>query len=255
MLIRISLIVAIIAGLAVGALNFTMVKQKVTTLQTDLTTTSNTLVTTEATLRTTKRDLEKTTAQLAQTNMAFVAAAAERDRAVSDLTAATTRANDLSDKLTKATQDLADTKDKLAAYEGSGLSSVQVLSLVKDLKATQDNLAGSFDENKLLSQEIKKLQNKLAVFVTPDEKVQLPAGLQGKILVSDPKWDFVILNVGLDQGVLERGELLVSRNGKLVAKVIVRSVQKDRCIANVLPGWRIGELLEGDQVIPAYPQS
>ena len=36
MLIRISLIVAIIAGLAVGALNFTMVKGKVTTLQANL---------------------------------------------------------------------------------------------------------------------------------------------------------------------------------------------------------------------------
>ena len=33
MLIRISLIVAIIAGLAVGALNFVYVKEKITTLQ------------------------------------------------------------------------------------------------------------------------------------------------------------------------------------------------------------------------------
>ena len=68
----------------------------------------------------------------------------------------------------------------------------------------------------------------------------LPAGLKGKVLVADPKWNFVVLNVGEDQGVLERGELLVNRNGKLVAKVVVRSVQKDRCIANVLPGWELG---------------
>ena len=60
---------------------------------------------------------------------------------------------------------------------------------------------------------------------------------------------------GEDQGVLERGELLVNRNGKLVAKVVVRSVQKDRCIANVLPGWELGEVMEGDQVIPAHPAS
>ena len=36
MLMRISLIVAIIAGLAVGGLNFVKVKEKITTLQTDL---------------------------------------------------------------------------------------------------------------------------------------------------------------------------------------------------------------------------
>jgi hypothetical protein len=40
-----------------------------------------------------------------------------------------------------------------------------------------------------------------------------------------------------------------------VAKVIVRSIQKDRAIANVMPGWKLGEVLEGDQVIPAHPAS
>ena len=54
---------------------------------------------------------------------------------------------------------------------------------------------------------------------------------------------------------LENGELLVSRDGKLVAKVIVRTMEKDRCIANVVPGWKLGELIEGDQVSPAHPAS
>jgi hypothetical protein len=73
--------------------------------------------------------------------------------------------------------------------------------------------------------------------------------------VADPKWDFVVLSVGEDQGVLEDGELLVNRNGRLVAKVRVRSVQKDRSIANVMPGWKLGDVVEGDAVIPAYPAS
>jgi hypothetical protein len=37
--------------------------------------------------------------------------------------------------------------------------------------------------------------------------------------------------------------------------VKVRSVQKDRSIANVVPGWGLGEIIEGDQVIPAHPAS
>jgi len=56
-------------------------------------------------------------------------------------------------------------------------------------------------------------------------------------------------------GVLQNGELLVSRDGKLVAKVIVRSVQRDRSIANLVPGWKLGDVYEGDQVIPAHPAS
>ena len=66
----------------------------------------------------------------------------------------------------------------------------------------------------------------------------------------DPKWDFVVLDIGDDQGVSADGELLVSREGKLVAKVIVRSLEKDRCIANIIPGWKLGEMIEGDEVTP-----
>ena len=83
----------------------------------------------------------------------------------------------------------------------------------------------------------------------------MPANLKGKILVADPKWEFIVVDVGENQGVLEDGELLVNRNGKLIAKVRVRSVQKDRSIANVLPGWKLGDLMEGDQVIAATPAS
>jgi hypothetical protein len=72
-------------------------------------------------------------------------------------------------------------------------------------------------------------------------------------MVVDPKWDFVVLNIGEDQGLLPDGELLVSRDGKLIAKVIVRSIQKDRSIANLVPGWKLGEVIEGDQVTPAHP--
>jgi len=79
--------------------------------------------------------------------------------------------------------------------------------------------------------------------------------LRGKIVVVDPKWDFVVLNIGEDQGVLENGELLVSREGKLLAKVIVRSVQKDRAIANLVPGWKFSDVMEGDDVCPAHPAS
>jgi hypothetical protein len=116
-------------------------------------------------------------------------------------------------------------------------------------------LAVSESENKILVQKLKKVETELAVYRDPNFFVPLPAGLKGKVLVADPKWNFVVLNVGEDQGVLERGEFLVNRNGRLVAKVVVRSVQKDRSIANVLPGWELGEVMEGDLVIPAHPAS
>jgi hypothetical protein len=71
----------------------------------------------------------------------------------------------------------------------------------------------------------------------------------------DPKWEFVVLDIGDDQGVLQQGQLLVSRDGKLVAKVIVTRTDKDRSVANVMPGWKLGEIFEGDTVTPAHPAS
>ena len=47
----------------------------------------------------------------------------------------------------------------------------------------------------------------------------------------------------------------MSRNGKLVAKARVSSVQKNRCVANLVPGWELSEVVEGDVVIPAHPDS
>ena len=81
----------------------------------------------------------------------------------------------------------------------------------------------------------------------------MAATIRGKVVAVDPKWSFVVLDVGADQGVKERGVLLVSRNSKLVAKVKVTSVQATRSVANIVPGWKIGELLEGDVVVPSEP--
>jgi hypothetical protein len=117
----------------------------------------------------------------------------------------------------------------------------------------EDRVAVVEDEKRVLQRQLVRVNNELDVYRDPNRPVQLPATLIGKILVADPKWDFVILSVGADQGAIQRGEMLVNRDGKLVAKVRITSVQKDRCIANVLPGWKLGDVLEGDQVIPAYP--
>jgi len=76
----------------------------------------------------------------------------------------------------------------------------------------------------------------------------MPAGLRGKVLVADPKYNFVVLDIGSDQKVVTAGRFLVSRNGKLIAKLKVSSVQPNRSIANVMPGWNLSEVIEGDQV-------
>ena len=255
MLIRISLILAILLGLAVTGLNVSMVKEKITTLQTNLKNETDAHQKFEAQYNQTRSDLEKTNAVLKTTQETLKATQEEKEKAVADAAAQQKRADKLNDDLTKTRKERDDAQADLAAYKATGLSAQQAGNANKEIKRLQTTVASMDTENKILSQKLKKTENELAIYTHPERFVELPATLKGKVLVSDPKWNFVVLNVGEDNGVLKYGEFLVNRNGKLVAKVRVSSVEKDRSVANVVPGWQLGELMEGDQVIPAHPAS
>jgi hypothetical protein len=255
MLIRICLIVAIIAGLAVGGLNFVKVKEKITTLQANLKEQTDGRLKAEKELASTKSDLKKTTAELKQTKTTLEATTAAKETAEAALAKKTKDADKLTEDLNKTRQERDAAQADLAAFKATGVTPKQILGFNDEIKKLQDNLAVVEAENRILDQKRKKLETELAVYRDPNFFVTLPPTCHGKVLVADPKWNFVVLNIGEDKGVLERGELLVNRNGRLVAKVVVRSVQKDRSIANVLPGWELGEVMEGDLVIPAHPAS
>jgi hypothetical protein len=165
------------------------------------------------------------------------------------------RADDLSDKLTKAAQDRDEAQGKLAAYVDTGLTAKQVTDLGRSLKNAQNAIDAINAEKLVMNRTIDRLNTELAKYIGTNRVITMRTDLRGRILVVDPKWDFVVLNIGDEQGVKEEGEMLVSRDGKLVAKIIVRSLQKDRCIANIVPGWKLGDVIEGDEVSPAHPAS
>lgn len=255
MLLRISLIVAILAGLAVGGLNFVKVKEKIVDLQTRLQQQTERADKAEKERDDTKRELTKTKTELTQTQATLKATTEERDKAVAEATSQSKRADKLNEDLNKTRTERDEAQQELTAYKVSGMTPQQVANANKQIKDLSNNLAGSQEENRLLGQKIRKVENELAIYKEPGHIVPLPPTLQGKVLVSDPKWQFVVLNVGEDQGVLPSGELLINRGGKLVAKVKISSVQKDRSVANVIPGWQLGEIFEGDLAIPANPAS
>jgi hypothetical protein len=255
MLIRISLIIAIIAGLAAGALNFVKVKEKIEILIGERNDWHAKFDKTDAELTTTKGELAKTEKELKETQETLATTSKERDDAVAKADAQTRKATELADKLTQTTQERDTARAELAAYVGTGYKPEQIAALGKQIEKSQKALEAMSDEKKILERALVRKTAELERILGPDPTVKLPANLKGKILVSDPKWEFVVLDIGEDEGVLPYGELLVSRGGKLVAKVIVRDVQKGRSIANLMPGWKLTDVAEGDLVIPAHPAS
>jgi len=254
MLIRISLILAILAALAVGILNFVMVKEKIETVEKHRANEQKIKEETQNQLAKTTKNLEKTTADLNQTKQALETTTSERDLARKEVEAQTKKATELAEKLAKTTTERNEAKQELAAFQVTGRTPAEILKFDKLIKDTQLALEVANSEKEILRRNLEKKTIALRKYEDPEFHVPLPANLKGKILVVDPKWDFVVLDFGENKQANLDGELLVNRNGKLVAKVRIQSIQANRCIANIMPGWKLGEVMEGDQVLPAYPE-
>jgi acyl-CoA synthetase (AMP-forming)/AMP-acid ligase II len=255
MLLRISLIVAILAGLGAAGLGYYEVSNQIPALTAQRDTENTAKKDALGKLSTSEKNLKVTKAELATTQGELADTKGERDKAVARAQAQSDRADKLSDQLAKAVEERDAAQNLLASYKATDLTPEQIITLNKQIKNANAQIAVINGEKGILARELAKKTAELERIVGNDPTVKLPAELKGKIVVVDPKWDFVVLNIGDDRGVLQDGELLVSRNGKLVAKVVVRSVQKDRCVANVIPGWKLGEMIEGDDVTPAHPAS
>ena len=255
MLLRICLILAILAGLGAGGLAYYEYSTQIPQFQQQRDKEKEDKNAEIALYNKTRDELKRTNNVLVQTQQQLADTKTELTKSEARADAQTKRADDLSAKLTKATSDLEDAQNQLAAYKASDLTPDQVIHLNKNFKDAQMEIAAINGEKTILERRLKAVTAQLDELIGTNNYVKLPADLRGKILVVDPKWEFVVLSIGGDQGAVPDGEMLVSREGKLVAKVIIRSVQKDRCIANIVPGWKLGELIEGDLVTPAHPAS
>jgi hypothetical protein len=253
MILRISLILAILAGLGAGVISYLEMSDKIPALTKQRDDEHTAKVNEIAAHTKTKAELKKTVAELTQTKSDLADMTKDRDRQQASAEQNKKRADELGIKLTSVTQQRDDAQNSLAQYKATQLTPEQILTLNKQIKDVRMEIEVTKAENLTFLHTIGRLTNELAKYIGPEQFVKLRADLHGKVVVVDPKWNFVVLDIGEDQGVISDGELLVSRGGKLVAKVKVRSVQKDRCIANLVPGWSLSEMMEGDDVSPAHP--
>src|ERR1041385_8031096 len=138
---RISLIVAIIAGLAVGAVNFVKIRDGIVKLQENLKsetaakeTAQNNLKKTTAELTTTKKTLDDTKKNLEVTTT-------EKDKAVSERDTAVKRATQLTEELARTKTTLEENQGELASFKATGLTPAQIIALDKTVKRSQAELA------------------------------------------------------------------------------------------------------------------
>ena len=249
MLLRVFLILAILAGIGTVAVTQFMVKPHIQGIIGERDTNKQNwdreltranklnkdLKTTQETLATTEKSLEETKTSL----VAMTSRATEQER----------RANGLQQTLDTTKRDLTTAQQDLAAWKTLGVPVEQVSQIIVSEKRFRELTEIQRQEQLVLLKENGRLSNMIAD-LTNQEDLPVPMpGAKGTVVAVDPKWNFVVLDVGEKGGARQKGVFLVSRNGKLVGKVRVTNVQADRSIANVVPGWQLDEIVEGDQVV------
>jgi len=249
MLLRISLVVAILAGVATLYFGHVKVQDKLTTLtgerdqaQTAQRTAEDSQRKAEKERKQAREDLDKASKDLAEKSTVL-------DATTAKLAEQEKRANQASEDLTKVTGERNRAQEELSMWQALGQTPEQIKAFKDQIAKVNQERDAYADENKILLRQGNDLKYKLSRYEGPDIEVKMRDGLTGKVVAVDPKYDFVVLNVGAQQGVLKNGHFLVNRAGKLVAKLRVTQVEPNTSIANVLPDWRQTDIMEGDQVV------
>ena len=249
-MLRASLILSVLVGLGIIGVSQFLVAPKVQGLRDDnarLTTDLNSARDAERKARSEERRAKEERDQIAEQLTttqdeleATAAKAFEQEK----------RANELAGQLATTQEGKIRAERELNKYMATGVSPEQITSMYTDLKKTIQQRDVFSAENQYLTQQVNGLKAELdSIIGTGEYKVPLPEGLKGTVLEVDSDWDFVVLDIGSRQGVIEKGEMLVNRSGNLVAKVKITSVMENRSIANVLSDWKQVDVSVGDQVV------
>lgn len=124
------------------------------------------------------------------------------------------------------------------------------------IKADLDRVEGQRNvlqrEKELLDTRLADLTRELAekneLIANFNEK-RAPLELSGKVVEVNRAWNFVVLDVGLEQKLTPGVSLTVYRGDQFVGKVKTVSVEENLSVADVLPEWQKMEIQVGDQVL------
>lgn len=249
MLLKISLVLAILVGAA--TLFFTgNVKEKIDTLNTNLSAAETAKKSAEDAQRKASDEAKKSKAAYEAATKELNAATNLLGEVSKNLTVQQKRADKASSELTTMTEERNTARQELNQWTALGIPVDKVresLASTKRLETERDALT---TEKKVILRRATELQARLDRYERPeDREIALPAGTKGKVVAVDPKYDFVVLDIGANQQLVEGAKMLVNRDGKLVAKVKITHVEPNRAIANIIPEWKQDDVVEGDQVV------
>jgi chromosome segregation ATPase len=250
MLLKVSLIIAILASIGTLVLSHLQVADKVKEVQDNLQTTQGNLTTARRELDTARKEKKKVSEEKDQLSKELAEAQSNLETATSKWKEQEARAVRFETNYNKASADLLRATRDLASWNALQIPIDQVHAKLADLRKAEEANAVLAEEKKVMARAVTDLKLRLKKYEKEGEAEEVVMeAMKGKILAVDPKWEFVVINLGSNHGAKERGELLVSRKGRLVSKIRISRVEADRSVANVLPEWTGPEKVEVEDVV------
>jgi hypothetical protein len=227
----------------------------------------------DAAERRTREKLNTATGGTAEEQGKLAAAEKRAAKAEADLAQVQKEKADLQNKLGENQKETASSQTPVPDSEKNSNASATDSSAVAaspaaDLQSQLDDLRRQLDsaekEKAFLSEKLQDMQEhadqpkegkkrRETVRETVRESAPRRAGLRGTILAVNQAYNFVVLNLGAHHGVESNAEMLVLRDGALVGKIRISSVEPATAIGDIITNSlaRGAQMQPGDNVIYA----
>lgn len=175
---------------------------------------------------------------------------------------------DLDSKLVKAQSDLKELESQKTSATESLEEARKTIDGLGEINRIQQELASLRAEAEEAEIEVAQMEGQVASEkVTTERQKAVAAELealrqdqsqgvirgefQSTVKRAYNKWGFVVVNGGNDQGVVDRAQLDVYRQGQPICKLLVSSVEPAEAVADIIPGSLVpGQTVqEGDTVV------
>ena len=184
----------------------------------------------------TNDDLEQTRSDLEQTR-------AELERTKDELDAAKTTIARQSAEIGEKNQQIAALNDTISGLEEEKASlEVQIQDKEDAIAQLEGEKAGLEEEKAMLEAQLEKCS------IAQDSSRSLPPGTVGKVVFVNDAWQFVIVDLGANQGAVAGAELMVHRGDQYLGKVRLTAVRENVSVAEIISG-KAGQIKENDDVL------
>jgi predicted nucleic acid-binding Zn-ribbon protein len=173
-------------------------------------------------------------------------------KAESDLVQMQTEKTELQTKLQTAQTEVSSLQtrvEEVGAKPSDNPGAPSLAELQAQLDEARRQLENAEHENTFLSEKIHSTQER-STQLEEEKKRRGPSvgrtGIRGTVLAVNQAYNFVVLNLGGRQGVEANAEMLVLRDGTLIGKIRVSSVEPSTAIGDIIAS----SLSRGVQVQP-----